>query len=94
MKKPVKASRKKVAFEILANPNSNVYLAGDFNNWDPKKHQMKDTCGNGKYSISLMLPKGGHEYKFVINDNWEIDPECHDYASNSFGTLNSVKKID
>jgi len=88
------SSSKRVAFEISTNPNSDVYLAGTFNNWDPIKHQMKDAHGNGKYSIALMLPKGEHEYKFVINGNWGVDPECQDWARNSFGTLNSVKKVN
>lgn len=88
------SSSKKITFEISANSNSAVYLAGTFNNWNPKEHQMKDTRGNGKYSIALMLPKGGHEYKFVINDNWVVDPACQDRTHNSFGSLNSVKRID
>lgn len=85
---------KRVTFEVSANPNSEVYLAGTFNNWDPRRHQMKDTRGKGKYTITLMLPKGEYEYKFVINGNWVVDPECQDWARNSFGTLNSIKKVE
>lgn len=85
---------KRVTFEVSANPNSDVYLAGTFNSWDAQRHQMKDTRGSGKYTITLMLPKGEYEYKFVINSNWVVDPECQDWTRNSFGTLNSVKKVD
>jgi 1,4-alpha-glucan branching enzyme len=87
-------SAKRIIFEVAANPNSEVYLAGSFNNWDPKRHQMKDTRGKGKYAITLMLPKGEHEYKYVINGNWVVDPECQDWVRNSLGTLNSVKKVE
>jgi len=99
MKKGVKATKnapvaKRVTFQVTANPKSTVYLAGSFNTWDPTRHQMKDTRGNGKYTITLMLPKGEYEYKFVINSNWVVDPECQNWVRNQFGTLNSVIKID
>lgn len=84
---------KKVTFEILASPGSDVYLAGNFNNWDPQRHQMKYTRSSGKYAIMLMLSKGEYEYKYVINDNWVVDPGCQDWVRNSLGTLNSVKKV-
>ncbi|MDO9541862.1 MAG: glycogen-binding domain-containing protein [Kiritimatiellia bacterium] len=89
----VGSSSKRVAFEVSANPGSKVCLAGTFNNWNPQRHQLKDTRGNGKHTITLMLPKGEYEYKFVINGNWVVDPECQDWTRNSFGTLNSVKKV-
>ena len=87
-------SSKRVTFHVPASPNSEVYLAGSFNNWDAKRHQMKDTRGNGKYAITLLLPKGEYEYKFVVNSNWVADPECQDWVRNSFGTLNNVRKVD
>jgi type 1 glutamine amidotransferase len=55
---------------------------------------MKDTRDTGKYSITLVLPKGSHEYKFIINGNWVVDPECQNWVRNSLGTLNSVIKVD
>lgn len=84
---------KRVTFQVTANPKSEVFLAGTFNNWNPRRHQMKDTRDTGKYSITLMLPKGEYEYKFVINNNWVVDPECQNWVRNSLGTLNSVVKV-
>lgn len=99
MRKTVKtkesaAGAKRVMFQITASPKSEVYLAGGFNGWDPKRHPMKDTFGAGKYTITLMLPKGEHEYKFVINGNWVVDPECQNWVRNSYGTLNSVVRVE
>ena len=99
MKKPLRTAQvgspsKRVTFQITATPQSEVYLAGTFNNWDPKRHKMKDTRDTGKYSIALVLPKGEHEYKFIINGNWVVDPECQNWVRNSLGTLNSVVKVD
>ncbi len=84
------APSKRVTFQITANPKSEVFLAGTFNNWDPKRHQMKDIRDTGKYSITLLLAKGNYEYKFVINGNWVVDPECQNWVRNSLGTLNNV----
>lgn len=96
MRKTVKTdpAAKRVTFQVTANPKSTVSLAGTFNQWDAKRHPMKDISGAGKYTITLMLPKGEHEYKFVINGNWVVDPECRNWVRNSLGTLNSVFKVE
>jgi len=88
------APAKRVTFQVSATPKNAVFLAGSFNKWDPKRHQMKDIRDTGKYAITLMLAKGEYEYKFVINGNWIIDPECQNWVRNSLGTLNSVAKVN
>ena len=99
MKKAIRRTAKKKpavkreTFLITANPKSEVFLAGTFNQWDPRRHQMKDIRNTGKYSLTLMLTKGEYEYKFVINGNWVVDPECQNWVRNSLGTLNSVVKV-
>jgi 1,4-alpha-glucan branching enzyme len=83
---------RKVKFQIAADPGCEVYVAGTFNNWDPRKDRL--AFKDGTYSASLFLPKGRYEYKFVINDIWCIDPECPEWTSNDFGTLNSVVTVE
>mgnify|MGYP001160719151 CR=1 FL=1 len=82
------AGKKRVKFEMKAEPGSEVFVAGTFNSWDPKKNPM--TAKKGVYSASLLLPKGRHEYKFVINGVWCVDPQCTEWAPNGHGSLNSV----
>ena len=99
MKKAMRTAKKgspakRVTFLVTANPKSEVFLAGTFNKWNSRRHQLKDTRNTGKYSITLMLAKGEYEYKFIINDNWVVDPECQNWVRNSLGTLNSVIKVD
>lgn len=89
-----KPTAKRVTFQVTANPGGEVYLAGTMNQWNPTQHKMKDTRGNGKYAITLMLAKGEYEYKFVINGNWVVDPECQNWVRNAYGTLNSVVKVE
>ncbi len=93
-KKVTPASKKRVPFRLAANPSSEVFLAGTFNDWDPKKHCMKDKDNNGNYSIMVLLPKGRHEYKFIVNGSWMVDPECQNWVRNSLGTLNSLITVE
>ncbi|OVE75895.1 hypothetical protein BVX97_03305 [bacterium E08(2017)] len=69
-----------------------VYVAGTFNNWSDRDKKMKQ-LDDGVYSTSIMIPKGRHEYKFVINGEWSVDPECQEWTSNSMGSLNSVINV-
>ena len=96
MRKAMKTARaaKRVTFQVTASPKSTVSLAGTFNKWNTNRHPMKDISDVGTYTITLMLPKGEHEYKFMINGNWVVDPECRNWVRNSYGTLNSVLKVE
>jgi 1,4-alpha-glucan branching enzyme len=82
--------RKRVTFRFEAGPESDVRLAGTFNNWDPAAHPLTRRNGNSTYSASLLLPPGRHEYKFVVNGEWQCDPACAEQVANEHGTLNSV----
>jgi 1,4-alpha-glucan branching enzyme len=82
---------KQVRFQITADSGSKVYVAGTFNNWDPK--QQKLTEKKGVYSASVLLPVGRHEYKFIINDVWIADPKCQEWVPNEHGSLNSVLTV-
>ena len=89
-KQSTTAGRKRRDFQIRAKPRSEVCLSGSFNNWDHEAKKQKDTTGDGDYSITIFLPPGRHEYKFVINGEWQVDPECPDWVVNKYGTLNNV----
>jgi len=83
--------RKRVSFEVKATPGATVMLAGTFNDWEPSKHQLD--YDSGVYRKRLMLPRGRHEYKFVIDDHWCIDPECEEWCPDGYGALNSVINV-
>lgn len=85
------AGKKRALFSIKADPGSQVYVAGTFNGWNPKKNKL--TYKGGVYSARILLPKGRHEYKFVVDDVWCVDPGCPDWAPNGLGSLNSVISV-
>ena len=93
-KKTVAApARKRVTFTLAADVGSEVYVAGDFNNWDPAGKKLADKKNNGIYSAVVTLAPGEYEYKFVINGTWCVDPNCKEWRQNSLGTLNSVLRV-
>lgn len=84
--------RKRVRFAIRAAPDSEVYVVGTFNDWNPKKNRL--TFKDGVYSTMIHLDSGKYEYKFIVNDVWWIDPECLDWVPNGLGSLNSVVVVE
>lgn len=83
---------KKIRFEIPAPDAKRVVLVGDFNSWDPKGIPMRREA-NGLWSIEVSLSSGRYEYKFIVDDQWRIDPANSQTITNSFGTQNSVKQV-
>ncbi len=68
-----------------------VFLAGEFNNWDPEGTLMTDDTGDGEYDVTIFLEPGEYEYKFVIEGEDWIRPEgADDYAPDGFGGENAV----
>ncbi len=90
MKKWAGKTSKRVTFELTAEPGSRVYVAGTFNKWDPAADPMKDNPDGGHYAAALRLAPGRHEYKFVVNGDWRLDPNCADSVPNAHGSRNSV----
>jgi 1,4-alpha-glucan branching enzyme len=95
MTEPKIASKKakKVRFQLTTEPGNEVCVAGSFNNWDMKANPLKNNPQSGVYSTTLTLPAGRHEYKFVVNGKWCLDPNCPEAASNPYGSLNSVINV-
>jgi len=85
--------RRRVTFSLEVPSAAEVILTGDFNNWNSKKHPMKND-GNGNWNKTVMLEPGKYEYKFLIDGNWKEDPGNQQTCSNRFGTLNSVLYLD
>jgi 1,4-alpha-glucan branching enzyme len=57
--------QRRVTFSFEAVAAKEVILMGDFNNWNPKKHPMKND-GHGVWNKTLELIPGKYEYKFFV----------------------------
>lgn len=90
-----------VVVSITAPDAKEVFVAGTFNNWDPKGLRLKRSSADGRWSATLELPPGRHEYKFIVDGRWCCEPGCdgpHDgcpgCVPNAFGTMNRVVIVD
>lgn len=70
----------------------NVFLAGDFNNWDPKAYAMKKEGDEWVFPVHLFV--GKHLYKFVVDGKWINDPANPLWEQNEYGTGNSILWIE
>ena len=72
-----------------------IYLAGNFNNWNPEdpNYLMKDADGDGIWSITVKLAPGTYQYKYVIESKWTQDPYGPDEAPDGFGGRNSKFEV-
>lgn len=80
-----------VSFKVkTAAKAQKAALAGDWNNWQPvTMRKQKD----GTFIVSVDIPPGRYEYKFVVDGSWVHDGDVPGVISNSYGTLNSVAYI-
>ncbi len=82
--------RRRVTFRFVAPPASVVYLAGSFNGWAPTACRLAYAAVERAFVTELQLRPGLHEYKFIVDGYWCVDPACPDWTANDHGSLNSV----
>jgi 1,4-alpha-glucan branching enzyme len=79
-------------FAYSANPNARqVYLVGDFNGWDPTTLPLSK---RGETFVKRVnLTPGEHQYKFLVDGEWQTDPSADVQVPNGVGSLNSVVRV-
>ncbi len=77
----------KVIFRFYEQGAKEVYLAGTFNNWDPKKIKMENK--GAYFEAPVELKPGTYEYKFVVDGVWKEDPFNGTKVPDGFGGFNS-----
>ncbi len=65
-----------------------VILAGSFNDWSESEYQMRRTQTG--WVNTLMLSGGKHHYKFIVDDEWILDPGNPVKEYDGKGNINSV----
>jgi 1,4-alpha-glucan branching enzyme len=66
-----------------------VNVAGTFNNWNPNQHSLQKN-ENGLWQITVRVPAGRHEYRFIVDGQWMSDPKAVQSVANPHGSSNSV----
>lgn len=72
---------KPVNFFCIAPDAQEVYLIGDFNDWDPSSHPMKRQP-DGTWLLQILLNHGHHHYQFLVDGKPTLDPRAHGTARN------------
>lgn len=76
-------------FSLAAPTASSVHLVGDFTGWQQRPIPMeKDPRGNWRTAVELT--PGEHQYQFLVDGQWQGDPECARHAENPYGGQNCV----
>ena len=89
--------RKSVEISCVAQQAQQVFVAGTFNNWNPSATPMYKIA-DGTWHVTLELPPGGYEYKFVVDSHWACEPGVDEndpklsgspeYIPNIYGSMN------
>ena len=90
---------KSAEITCLAPDAQEVSVGGTFNGWDPSQTPMRKNA-DGTWRVTLRVPAGSYEYKFVVDGQWCCEAGCeHEYQGcpkcvpNDFGTMNRVLEL-
>lgn len=70
-----------------------VFVMGNFNNWNRHGNRMTDADGDGLYEAHIALDDGVYEYEFVVDTREIYDPENPEKVDNGFGNFNSLLRV-
>jgi chromosome partitioning protein len=82
-----------VLFRISAPGAREVSLIGDFNGWS-EPMSMNDDDEDGVWIAIARLDPGTYEYKFVIDGDWQTDPNNPADVDDRHGGRNSVVVVN
>ena len=95
-----KIKTKQVEISCNASKAKTVFVAGTFNDWKPDATPLHNHLPNSKWAVTLPLPVGRHEYKFVVDGEWCCEPGIHDEhrgspecVANELGTMNRILEV-
>ncbi len=72
---------KPVNFVCVAPDAKEVYLTGDFNDWHPTSHPMKQQP-DGAWITQVPLSHGPHHYLFSVDGKSTLDPRAQGTVRN------------
>ena len=88
--------KKKTVVSFQCRPGraaKNIFVMGNFNNWNRHGNRMTDTDGDGLYKARIPLDDGVYEYQFVVDRHEIYDPENPEKVDNGFGNFNSLRRV-
>jgi len=86
--KPLRA----ITFICAAPQAQSVSLIGDFNNWNPAAHPMKQTPDRS-WLLTVELKHGHHRYAFLVDGALTLDPRAQGITRNDKGERVSLVPV-
>lgn len=84
-----KMSKQKVTFSLVAPEARSVQVAGDFTDWQEAPLDLKRQK-DGVWTKTVSLEPGEHQYRLLVDGQWQDDPNCVAHIPNEFGSQNCV----
>jgi hypothetical protein len=81
-----------ISLELVQPGAKHVCVAGSFNEWKPEQTPLVQ-MGNGRWVGDLDVKPGRHEYLFVVDGQWLLDPNAKESVQNPFGGRNSILTV-
>jgi hypothetical protein len=69
-----------------------VSLVGDFNQWNPQAHPMKQ-MPDRMWLLMVELPHGHHRYAFLVDGQLTLDPRAQGITRNEKGERVSLVPV-
>ena len=83
---------KKETFQLIEPNAEEVYLVGDFTDWQQSPILLKRQ-GDGIWKTTVPLQPGNYQYRFLVDGEWRDDAKCSSRAPNPFGGQNCVRTV-
>jgi 1,4-alpha-glucan branching enzyme len=87
---PVQVNENSYIFYYRDDNAKNVFIVGDFNNWNPYSHPLRKNRG-GIWEIEIDLVPGAYAYRFIVDGLFRRDPIgtkiVHDRFENTYSAF-------
>ena len=91
-KNPVNVKHNKYIFYHKDDAAKNVYIVGDFNNWNPYSHPLRKNI-SGLWEIEIDIIPGNYAYRFIVDGVFRKDPLGTEIAHDKFDNKFSLIKL-
>jgi 1,4-alpha-glucan branching enzyme len=78
-----------IEFRLEGLSAREVSIVGDFNQWEPEVHRMRQDKG-GVWTQTVTLSPGRYEYRIYADGQWFNDPKNPLRCANCYGSENNV----
>ena len=85
-------SPKKQTFRFKSPGAMSVLLVGDFTHWQQRGIPMQKGK-DGVWTATVELEPGKHSYRFIVDNEWQDDPDCTLRVANPYGGQNMVRQV-